>query len=511
MRHRLFAAISFAAAFGLVCSAPAVAAWQVTQDVRVTATAAGATDLLGASVALDGDTALLGAPGRSDGVAACGAVLVRGRDSGGVDSWGAVTEISPADCVAGQEFGQAVDVDGDIAVVGAPGDDAVAGNAGAAYVLYRNEGGADNWGEIAKLTAPDGVLDAEFGAAVAVSGDIIIVGAPWDDDEGSRTGAIYLFGRNTGGADNWGLHRKLTASDAAELSDFGAAVAFEGDTIVVGAPADDGEGQNAGAAYILQQNWGGTNQWGEVRKLVASDATMTWGFGNAVAISGDLVVVGSETHDGLGNLAGAAYVFDRHTGGSDTWGELAQLFASDGEAGDYFGSAVGVDGDLVTVGAKGNNDGGAFAGATFLYLRDEGGADNFGEVKQALASDPAWQAYLGTSAAISGPVVVAGALGWGADHEGAAYFFHFECDAGSYGPECTACPGERRTRAGATAPATMASTARAYAPARPAGSEPTATPSPPSSPTPPRSTRSPHTASIRATRSPTAPASTSMV
>ena len=113
-------------------------------------------------------------------------------------------------------------------------------------MFERDEGGAGNWGEVTKLTASDAEARDEFGFSVAISGDTVVVGAVFEDSEAGNAGAAYVFGRDQGGAGNWGEVTKLLASDAQGGDFFGASVTVSGDTIVVGRPSFPG------AAYIFQ-------------------------------------------------------------------------------------------------------------------------------------------------------------------------------------------------------------------------------------------------------------------
>ena len=181
---------------------------------------------------------------------------------------------------------------------------------------------------------------------------------------------------------------KLTASDALGGEEFGSGVAISGDTAIVGARGDFAKSSsNAGAAYVLGRNQGGVGNWGEVKKLIASDAQAGDQFGISVAVSGNTAVVGARREAAGGLGAGAAYVFQRDQGGADNWGELKKLTAPDAEAGDDFGVSVAVGGDTVVVGAFDENSGGDFAGAAYVFQRDQGGLDNWGWVKKLTASD----------------------------------------------------------------------------------------------------------------------------
>jgi FG-GAP repeat/HYR domain len=148
-------------------------------------------------------------------------------------------------------FGQSVSVSGDTAIVGAPDENEGVKNSGAVYIFERNQGGADNWGEVKRIPIPTEESSFKFGNSVSISGDAVIVGAHLEDEGGSEAGAAYVFERNQGGADNWGEVKKLLASDI-EVGDlFGNSVAISGDTTIVGSPFHDEGETNAGAAYIF--------------------------------------------------------------------------------------------------------------------------------------------------------------------------------------------------------------------------------------------------------------------
>jgi hypothetical protein len=150
------------------------------------------------------------------------------------------------------QFGVSVGIAGDTVVVGANGEDANGLDSGAAYVFERNQGGPDNWGEVAKLAASDGGAGDAFGGSVGIAGDTALVGAILEDENGSLAGAAYVFGRNPGGTDIWGEVAKLTADDAAAGDLFGSSVGIAGGTAIVGAVLGDDKGTNGGAAYIFE-------------------------------------------------------------------------------------------------------------------------------------------------------------------------------------------------------------------------------------------------------------------
>ena len=294
---------------------------------------------------------------------------VRGKDNFSVASPPAaeIVKLTASDANANDLFGCSVAVDGDYAIVGAEFDDDGGTSSGSAYIFNRNQGGADNWGQQAKLTASDAAASDWFGSAVSIDGDYAIVGAPWDDDGGIGSGSAYVFHRNEGGPDNWGQVAKLTASDAAAGDHFGYSVSISGDYAIVGAYLDDDGGSASGSAYIFNRNQGGADNWGQVAKLTASDAAASDWFGNSVSISGDYAIVGINPMISGDKCSGSAYLFYRNKGGADNWGQLTKLTASDAAGGDFFGYSVSISGDYAIVGAIYDDDAGDASGSAYLF------------------------------------------------------------------------------------------------------------------------------------------------
>ena len=366
-------------------------------------------DNYGSSVALSGDFAIVGAPSE-DGVGTDrGAAYVCNRNSGGENFWEEVVKLTASDAADGDEFGCSVSISGDYAVVGSHSEDGSGVDRGAAYVYGRNHGGDDNWGQMAILTASDTQDGDEFGCSVSISGDYVVVGALFKDDAGSDRGAAYVFYRDQGGADNWGQIAKLTASDAADSDHFGNSVAISGDYVVVGVYHEDGGGTDYGAAYVYGRNHGGDDSWGQMAKLTASDAADGDEFGCSVSISGDLAAVGAMYEDGEGTDQGAVYIYDRNQGGTDSWGEVTKLTNPDAVDDDGFGNSVSIDGDHVLIGALNDDGDGTDRGAAYIYGRNIGGTDNWGGVMMLTPSDPADGDLFGFSVAIQGDFVVVGA------------------------------------------------------------------------------------------------------
>ena len=293
----------------------------------------------GWTVGISGDTIVVGAPGDNDAGTWSGAAYVFVREG---TSWSQQAKLAAVDAEAGDEFGVSVAIDGDTLVVGSYLDDDVASDSGAAYVFVRN---GDNWSQQAKLTASNPSAAAWFGIAVALDGDIVSVGAIYDDTAGTNAGAAYIFVRN--GA-SWSQQQKLTAGDGAAHNTFGFAVAVQGNTAVIGASGFENTSGYAGAAYVFQRN-GAT--WSQQQKLTAADATTNgfFGFGVSVALDGDAILIGAYGDDEMGVNAGSAYLFV-HNGA--TWVQDDKLYALEPDEDDEYGVWVALDGEHAVIGAN---------------------------------------------------------------------------------------------------------------------------------------------------------------
>ncbi|WP_132000263.1 FG-GAP repeat protein, partial [Dokdonella fugitiva] len=321
-----------------------------SQQAKLVAGDPQANDYFGVSVALDGDTAVVGAHYEDTGGANAGAAYVFVRSGG---SWSQQAKLVAGDAQADDWFGWSVALDGDTALVGAPREDDGGSNAGAAYVFVR---GGGVWSQQAKLVAGDAQLGDQLGWSVAFDGDTALVGANGEDGAGTDAGAAYVFVRS--GA-SWEQQAKLMAVDAETNDQFGLSVALDGDTALVGAY---GESAFAGAAYVFVRSGGG---WSEQAKLVAGDAQSGDQFGWSVALDGDTALVGANGEDERGTDAGAAYVFVRNGG---SWTQQTKLVAGDAQVSDWFGWSVALDGDTVLAGANGEDDGGSNAGAAYVFV-----------------------------------------------------------------------------------------------------------------------------------------------
>ncbi len=373
----------------------------------------GTRDFLGQSVALSGNTVAVGARGEGPGVDANQGAVYVFTRNGTV--WTQQQKITANDAADGDYFGWSVGLDGDTLVVGAMQDD-IAGNIdqGSAYIFSRSNG---VWTQQQKLYITSGDYYDYFGRAVAISGDTVVVGSPGDDRTYyTSAGSAYVYKRY--GA-TWALEDKLAANDAASYDVFGNAVAISGDTVVVSAVGDDiGTNDAQGSAYVFTRN--GVS-WTQQQKLTSNIGYFLDHFGQSVAISGNTVVVGAYTSGVTQFSQGVAYVFTRN---GAVWTQQQKLIANDAGEYDYFGGAVAISGNALVVGAYGDTiNGQETQGSLYVFTRN---GSTWTQQQKLIASDGAWNDFFAVGVAMSSDTIVAGALGddTGAnDSQGSAYVF----------------------------------------------------------------------------------------
>jgi uncharacterized repeat protein (TIGR01451 family) len=463
------------------------------QQAYLKASNTGANDNFGWSVAISGDTVIVGAPGEdsnatgvdgnqtSNSSLTSGAAYVFVRSG---SSWSQQAYLKASNTGADDQFGSSVAISGDTVVVGAHREDSIAtgvdgnqadnsaSNSGAAYVFVRS---GTTWSQQAYLKASNTGAGDQFGFGVTISGDTVVVGAYGEnsnatgvdgnqfDNSATLSGAAYVFVRS---GSTWSQQAYLKASNAEADDQFGYSVAISGDTVVVSALSEDSSAtgvdgnqadnsaSDSGAAYVFVRSG---SSWSQQAYLKASNTEANELFGPSVAISGDTVVVGATGEDSSatgvdGNQtdnsasgSGAAYVFVRN---GSSWSQQAYLKASNTEANDQFGLNVAISGDTAVVGAYGEDsnatgvDGNqtdnstSLSGAAYVFARS---GSTWSQQAYLKASNTGASDFFGNSVAISGDIVMVGApfedsnatgvdgdqSDNSASNSGAAYVFHF--------------------------------------------------------------------------------------
>ncbi|MEZ5424443.1 MAG: FG-GAP repeat protein [Pyrinomonadaceae bacterium] len=377
----------------------------VGQTAKLIASDGAVNDYFGASVAIQGNLAVVGAR-LANG--ARGSVYVFQLVG---TTWTEVQKLTASDAAPNAYFGNSVAIAGDTIAVGAPG---ALGFQGAAYIFVFLD---PTWVEQQKLTATGGAGGDFFGASVAAYGDTAIVGAVYDDVGATDQGSAYVFER---AVSTWTQVQQLTASDASANDNFGVSVAISGSTAIVGAFNDDvGANTNQGSAYVFFYSGG---SWLEQAHLTGTSGPSGGQFGYSVGISGDTAIVGAYLDDAFGNSdRGAAYVFTR---AGSLWSQEAYLSASDGVANDQFGSSVAISGDVAIVGAYLDDVGtNSNQGSAYVFTRS---GTMWTQTEHLTPSDGATGQSVGVSVAISGNNAIAGSpfdqIGSNAN-QGSAYVF----------------------------------------------------------------------------------------
>ena len=412
------------------------------QQAYIKATNTDAMDQFGGAIAFSGDTLVVGAMWEDSGATGVGGNQAdnAATDAGSAyvyrrsgSTWTFEAYLKGSNTGAGDHFGASVGIDGDTVVVGATNEDSspasvtagtpdeAIGDCGAAYVFKRRNG---QWSQRAMLKAPDAAVSKYFGTQVVVSGSTIAVSA-------INAHQAYVFTEQNG---VWTLQAEFTGSNITTgiPGGFGASMGLSGDTLVVGAPAEDSKStgvngnqsntaaMSAGAAYVFVRS-GST--WSQQAYLKASNTESNDYFGFAVGISGDTIVVGAEYEDGNGLdqqdnsrlNSGAAYVFVRSAG---AWSQQAYLKSAAPYGGDQFGSAVAIKNDWILIGAKAESGGSVgvggdqtdhsqpAAGAAYLFSRS---GTSWLQSAYLKASNTDASDTFGTAVAFDGNTAVVGA------------------------------------------------------------------------------------------------------
>lgn len=357
-------------------------------QARVLPDSQNAGSKFGWSVAISGNTALVGAYLQRVGNAQTGAVYVFERQGA---NWNLQATLTPEGETMVSNFGISVALSGDIAVIGRTGNNFIP--SGAFYVFQRN--GA-TWSQRAKIERES----RYFGGSVAIDGETIVVGdelATVPNAYQSGTAYAYRFNGTT-----WALESQLTGSAQQAFDHFGISVAVSGETIIVGSYADDTPGGlDAGSAYIFQRNG---NAWNEQAYLVAPDTAAGDYAGWSVDIIGDMAAVGAYNDDfsGITN-AGSVTIWQRS---GTTWTRQTKLNAFEAQTGGTFGYSVSLSGNTLMVGAQLNDSPPVQnAGAAYIFERRNGAWDN-GDI--VLQDSPALNDAFGTSVSLSDNTFIVG-------------------------------------------------------------------------------------------------------
>lgn len=322
------------------------------QEAKLLASDGAARDSFGISASISNNVAVVGSYYDDDKGSQSGSVYVF-RFNGA--SWIQEAKLLANDGTENDYFGYSVSISEDKIIVGSFSNSEKGTGAGAAYAFRYN---GSSWIQEAKLFANDAAQNDYFGYSVSISGDKAIIGSLYDDVNVSNSGSAYIFEYRS---DNWTQAYKISADDGALSDIFGESVSIHNDTVIVSARGVNDQGTNSGAAYIF--NYDGI-RWSQEAKLLANDGSAADHFGRKVSIYNNTAILSSTGNDEKANAAGAAYIFANNGG---TWEQKSKLLANDGEENDSLGTSVSIFGDKALVGTIKDDDKAENAGAVYVF------------------------------------------------------------------------------------------------------------------------------------------------
>ncbi len=323
------------------------------QEAKLVASDGAANDMFGYSVDISDSTILVGSCWDDDAGAESGSAYIFERQDG---AWVQSAKLTAGDAAADDRFGIEVETSDGYALVGAFFDDDKGNRSGSAYIFKRTAPGV--WVQQTKLIAADGAPEDWFGTDLSLHGADAAVGVRLRDEGTENAGAVYVYHRS---GETWTLQAKLTADDTTSGREFGVPCIF-GNTLVVGAPYDDENGTDAGAVYVFERS---RNVWTQKAKYTAGDRRAGGHFGAGVFLSETHLIVGAYLDDEGGiQDAGSLYVFEKE---GSRYLQTARITDSGLTADEQFGLNVSVHGDWITTGARYSDSQGLESGAAFVY------------------------------------------------------------------------------------------------------------------------------------------------
>lgn len=340
-------------------------------------------ECFGASVSIDGDTALIGAWESSGGP---GKAYVYIRNGG---TWTQQAELQSPDPVSNGMFGETVCLVGDTALIGARESPP-----GRVYVFTRS---GTAWTLQATLEPSDGTQNDSFGTEISMMDDTVVIGDWMQNDQ---TGSAYVFVRD---GTTWSQQAKLVATDGVIDDGFGAVISYENNTAVISACQNPNK---AGAVYVFVRTG---SVWTQQAKLIPSDSVAGDSFGQGIAVEANTALIGAAQFMAPGKV----YVFQRV---GMTWTELTSFTSSQPQANDLFGQPIVLDGDTAFIGATGES---MMMGGVYVFTRN---ATDWTQIARLTPSDPSQLQMFGLSISLDADTAIIGAMG-DQSFRGAAYLF----------------------------------------------------------------------------------------
>lgn len=367
-------------------------------------------DRFGISVATSGDFAIVGASDQDgEGLSYRGAAYIFRRS--GLTSWVLEQKLLASDKASYDYFGNAVDIEGNTAVVVAPGHKVNGVSTGQTYIFKYDSTRAlgSRWVEQPqKLPVGSSEITEGYRASVSLSGNVIAIGKTNDHTRGYYAGSAYVYYLN---GSSWIQTPKLFGADQVASDFFGLSVAAFGDWVVVGSFGNDAQARlNSGAAYVFKRNYGtalpNDDFWEQQAKIIPPDGAAYDQFGSSVAIGGSTMAVGADHDKSAGTNFGSAYIYKLI---GSTWTYEAEVHGSGSSLNGLFGSAVAVSesGDRVVVGAQMEDPGWQNGGLAYSFHKN---GSTWVEEFIIREPNPYANNYFGYSVGASGNQAVVGSI-----------------------------------------------------------------------------------------------------
>jgi hypothetical protein len=386
-------------------------------------------EYFGICVSMSGDWAIIGAQGDNEIAQDSGAAYIYHRVG---STWVQAQKLKASDAAFGAQFGTAVAIDGEVAVVTAWTASPISYAEGAAYVFELQQG---TWVQTARVVANDALPNNQFGNSVSISGSAFIVGDYQEGHAGAYSGAAYVFER-TGSA--WNQTQKLSGNDTAQGDGFGYAVSLSENVAVVGAINADAVGSNSGAAYVFERNG---SAWLQTAKLLPHDAAAQDYIGAAVGVSGPVCMVSAPFNNAAGTHYGGVYAFEKVAG---VWTETQKILPIDDMPQLDFPSSIAIEGTTAVIGTGASQDNGTLSGSAYVFQYLNGAWTQTGKM---LPHDAQAHVIFGGAVGLSGTWALAGAAYDNVAcprnpicYSGSAYFFELAPTAIQYGDCASGAP-----------------------------------------------------------------------
>ena len=363
-------------------------------------------DKFGYTVDIDDNFAVVGAYLNNGSVNGSGSAYIYHKVNG---TWNEQQKLVASDGQTSDNFGCAVAIDGDYVIIGAQQNDSNSIESGSAYIFHLDNG---VWVEQQKIFASDGIYEGYFGISVSISGSHALVGC------GHNSESVYTFYRQ---GSIWSEQQIITASDGQAGDYFGFALEVDDNIAVIGAKGDDDCSTNSGAVYVYNYI-GGTWIFDEKLKVTEGFSYCSDRFGTSVTLGGGRIAIGAIGDDDNGSFAGATYIYKKILG---EWQQIQKIIPTEIDGGDHFGSSVDISGNYLVIGADNFTADNVNSGGVFCYKL---ASDVFEKQFVMTASDGSPGDDLGCSVAISGKTIVSGAFladDYGSN-SGSAYIFEIE-------------------------------------------------------------------------------------